>query len=207
MVLAWTLLIRPQHQHRDARRRPVDCRLAGAELDLIDVNDPTGQFKPPKRAELNHFRDALRRRASACPSSAAIAAAQDVTAAAACCRQPAFDKGPVTLRHDSHPPAPCRARVSKGEVLAFICGEGIDGKQIGKIDLQGSTAVVDARRLGSQADQGTGRRHAQRRRVACLEPRRPPPNRLRRKIIFNASPGCSSSKDRRRPSMRLRWKL
>ena len=29
-------------------------------LDLIDVNDPTGRFRPPSRAELDAFRDALR---------------------------------------------------------------------------------------------------------------------------------------------------
>jgi 23S rRNA (adenine2503-C2)-methyltransferase len=30
------------------------------KLDLIDVNDPSGRFCPPSRAELNAFRDALR---------------------------------------------------------------------------------------------------------------------------------------------------
>ncbi|MCX6890862.1 MAG: radical SAM protein, partial [Verrucomicrobia bacterium] len=28
--------------------------------DLIDVNDPSGRFRPPTAAELNGFRDALR---------------------------------------------------------------------------------------------------------------------------------------------------
>lgn len=30
-------------------------------LDLIDVNDPTGRFKPPSRTEMKRFRDALRK--------------------------------------------------------------------------------------------------------------------------------------------------
>jgi adenine C2-methylase RlmN of 23S rRNA A2503 and tRNA A37 len=30
-------------------------------LDLIDVNDVTGRFKPPSSHELNAFRDALRK--------------------------------------------------------------------------------------------------------------------------------------------------
>lgn len=30
-------------------------------LDLIDVNDPSGLFQPPSRAELDSFRDALRK--------------------------------------------------------------------------------------------------------------------------------------------------
>jgi 23S rRNA (adenine2503-C2)-methyltransferase len=30
------------------------------KLDLIDVNDPSGRFRPPSRAELDTFRDALR---------------------------------------------------------------------------------------------------------------------------------------------------
>jgi 23S rRNA (adenine2503-C2)-methyltransferase len=30
------------------------------KLDLIDVNDPSGKFRPPSDAERNTFRDALR---------------------------------------------------------------------------------------------------------------------------------------------------
>jgi 23S rRNA (adenine2503-C2)-methyltransferase len=31
------------------------------KLDLIDVNDPSGRFKPPSNEELDTFRDSLRR--------------------------------------------------------------------------------------------------------------------------------------------------
>ena len=52
--------LRRQHP---ARRRPgpgpADRRHAD-HLDLIDVNDPTGRFRPPSREELNTFRDELR---------------------------------------------------------------------------------------------------------------------------------------------------
>ena len=30
------------------------------KIDLIDVNDPTGRYRPPSPEELNAFRDALR---------------------------------------------------------------------------------------------------------------------------------------------------
>jgi 23S rRNA (adenine2503-C2)-methyltransferase len=60
ITLAWTLIA-------GVNTRPEDARLlaeltAGLPvlLDLIDVNDPTGQFRPPDAAELNAFRDALR---------------------------------------------------------------------------------------------------------------------------------------------------
>jgi 23S rRNA (adenine2503-C2)-methyltransferase len=59
VILAWTML-------SGINSRPEDARLL-AELtaglpvvvDLIDVNDATGQFVPPGRDELNAFRDAL----------------------------------------------------------------------------------------------------------------------------------------------------
>jgi 23S rRNA (adenine2503-C2)-methyltransferase len=61
VTLAWTLIA-------DVNTRPEDARLLAEltrglpfQLDLIDVNDPTGQFKPPSPAELNCFRDALRK--------------------------------------------------------------------------------------------------------------------------------------------------
>jgi superfamily I DNA and/or RNA helicase len=41
--------------------------------------------------------------------------------------------------------APVSSRSSKGELLAFVCdATGIEGKRIGKIELQGSTAIVEA---------------------------------------------------------------
>ncbi len=45
------------------RRRPALAELTRGQpiqLDLIDVNDPTGRFNPPTTAEYNAFRDVLR---------------------------------------------------------------------------------------------------------------------------------------------------
>ncbi len=60
VTLAWTLLA-------GVNTRPEDARLlaeltAGLPvlLDLIDVNDATGAFRPPGAEELDRFRDALR---------------------------------------------------------------------------------------------------------------------------------------------------
>jgi 23S rRNA (adenine2503-C2)-methyltransferase len=60
ITLAWTMM-------SGINTRPEDARLlaeltAGLpmRLDLIDVNDATGEFLPPGRQELDHFRDALR---------------------------------------------------------------------------------------------------------------------------------------------------
>src|SRR5205085_11411232 len=59
VTLAWTLL-------QGVNTRPQDVRLlaeltAGLpiRLDLIDVNDATGEFLPPSDAERRAFRDAL----------------------------------------------------------------------------------------------------------------------------------------------------
>src|SRR5438128_241407 len=38
---------------------------------------------------------------------------------------------------------PLPARTTKGEILSFLCGAGIDGKRVGRIDLRGATAVVE----------------------------------------------------------------
>jgi 23S rRNA (adenine2503-C2)-methyltransferase len=60
VILAWTLL-------SGVNTRPEDARLLAGltaglpvQVDLIDVNDPTGRFRPPGADELNRFRDALR---------------------------------------------------------------------------------------------------------------------------------------------------
>jgi 23S rRNA (adenine2503-C2)-methyltransferase len=44
----------------DAQRLADLTRGLPIKLDLIDVNDPSGRFLPPSRAELHAFRDALR---------------------------------------------------------------------------------------------------------------------------------------------------
>jgi 23S rRNA (adenine2503-C2)-methyltransferase len=60
VILAWTLIAGVNTRHEDARQLADLTRGLPIILNLIDVNDSTGQFKPPTRAELDHFRDALR---------------------------------------------------------------------------------------------------------------------------------------------------
>ena len=50
------------------------------KIDLFDVNDPTGKFKPPTRDELNAFRDALRKHIAA-PVLRRYSGGQDIHAA------------------------------------------------------------------------------------------------------------------------------
>jgi 23S rRNA (adenine2503-C2)-methyltransferase len=59
ITLAWTMIA-------GVNTRPADARMLAdltsglpIMLDLIDVNDPTGRFRPPSREELDVFRDAL----------------------------------------------------------------------------------------------------------------------------------------------------
>ena len=59
IVLAWTLLSGINTSPEDARQLAAWTSGLPVQLDLIDVNDPTGQFKPPGAEELNVFRDAL----------------------------------------------------------------------------------------------------------------------------------------------------
>jgi 23S rRNA (adenine2503-C2)-methyltransferase len=59
IVLAWTLLSGINTSPEDARQLAAWTAGLPVQLDLIDVNDPTGQFKPPEAEELNVFRDAL----------------------------------------------------------------------------------------------------------------------------------------------------
>jgi 23S rRNA (adenine2503-C2)-methyltransferase len=77
VTLAWTLL-------RGVNTRPEDARAlaeltAGlpVKLDLIDVNDATGEFLPPGAAELSAFRDALRAELGA-PVARRYSGGQDV---------------------------------------------------------------------------------------------------------------------------------
>lgn len=63
VTLAWTLLGGVNTHREDARALAELTRGLPIQLDLIDVNDPTGQFRPPSDEELNSFRDALREEA------------------------------------------------------------------------------------------------------------------------------------------------
>jgi 23S rRNA (adenine2503-C2)-methyltransferase len=60
VTLAWTLLAGVNTRPEDARLLAELTAGLPVMLDLIDVNDPTGEFRPPTAEELNAFRDALR---------------------------------------------------------------------------------------------------------------------------------------------------
>ena len=60
VTLAWTMMSGVNVSEADAQRLADLTRGLPIKLDLIDVNDPTGRFQPPSRAELDAFRDALR---------------------------------------------------------------------------------------------------------------------------------------------------
>jgi len=60
IILAWTMLAGINTRSEDARQLAELTAGLPIQLDLIDVNDPTGRFRPPTAAELNGFRDALR---------------------------------------------------------------------------------------------------------------------------------------------------
>lgn len=59
VVLAWTVLSGINTSADDARQLAALTAGLPIQLDLIDVNDPTGQFKPPSVKELKNFRDEL----------------------------------------------------------------------------------------------------------------------------------------------------
>jgi len=62
ITLAWTMISGLNVGEADAQQLADLTRDLPIKLDLIDVNDPTGRFRPPTRAELDAFRDALRAR-------------------------------------------------------------------------------------------------------------------------------------------------
>ena len=59
VTLAWIMIAGVNTREEDARQLAALTKGLPITLDLIDVNDPTGQFQPPARAELDTFRDAL----------------------------------------------------------------------------------------------------------------------------------------------------
>jgi 23S rRNA (adenine2503-C2)-methyltransferase len=60
VTLAWTMISGMNTRREDARALARLIDGLPITLDLIDVNDPTGRFRPPSREELNAFRDDLR---------------------------------------------------------------------------------------------------------------------------------------------------
>ena len=61
VTLAWTMISGVNTREEDARALAELTRGIPVKLDLIDVNDPTGRYRPPSSAELKIFRDALRK--------------------------------------------------------------------------------------------------------------------------------------------------
>ena len=59
VVLAWTMIAGVNTRPRDAEMLAELTRGLPIKLDLIEVNDPTGRFRPPSPEELGVFRDAL----------------------------------------------------------------------------------------------------------------------------------------------------
>jgi 23S rRNA (adenine2503-C2)-methyltransferase len=59
IVLAWTMMAGVNTRDEDARMLGDLTRGLPIKLDLIDVNDPSGRYRPPSADELNTFRDAL----------------------------------------------------------------------------------------------------------------------------------------------------
>lgn len=60
VTLAWTMISGVNVGEDDAQKLANLTLGLPIKLDLIDVNDPSGRFRPPSRAELDNFRDALR---------------------------------------------------------------------------------------------------------------------------------------------------
>ena len=65
VTLAWIMMAGINTGERDAEELAELVRGLPVKIDLIDVNDPTGRFKPPSREELGLFRDALRKHVGA----------------------------------------------------------------------------------------------------------------------------------------------
>jgi len=80
VTLAWPLIAGINTRPQDARQLAGLVRDLPVQLDLIDVNDPTGRFHPPGDAERSAFRDALRA-ALAAPVKRRYSGGKDIHAA------------------------------------------------------------------------------------------------------------------------------
>ena len=79
-TLAWTMIAGVNAREEDAVRLAEWTQGLPITLDLIDVNDATGRFRPPSAEELAAFRDALRRHLNM-PVARRYSGGQDVHAA------------------------------------------------------------------------------------------------------------------------------
>jgi len=77
VTLAWTMISGVNVSDGDAQRLADLTRGLPIKLDLIDINDPTGRFRPPTPPELDAFRDALRSRL-AMPVARRYSGGQDI---------------------------------------------------------------------------------------------------------------------------------
>lgn len=80
VTLAWTMMAGVNTRLEDIRQLAELTRGLPIKLDLIDVNDPTGRFRPPSPGELTAFRDALRANL-AMPVARRYSGGQDIQAA------------------------------------------------------------------------------------------------------------------------------
>ena len=80
VTLAWTMIEGENTRPEDAVQLAAWTRGLPVKIDLIDVNDPTGRYRPPTPATLAAFRDALRRHLSA-PVARRYSGGSDIHAA------------------------------------------------------------------------------------------------------------------------------
>ena len=80
VTLAWTMISGVNTSEDDARQLAALTKGIPIKLDLIDVNDSDGRFRPPSADELNAFRDALRKHLDA-PVVRRYSGGQDIHAA------------------------------------------------------------------------------------------------------------------------------
>ena len=80
VTLAWTMISGFNTREEDAVQLAELVRGLPITLDLIDVNDATGRFYPPSPAELDAFRDALRKHLQM-PVARRYSGGQDIHAA------------------------------------------------------------------------------------------------------------------------------
>lgn len=79
-MLAWTMISGINTGEEDAKQLAKLTRGLPVKLDLIDVNDPAGNYLPPSEEELKAFRDALRRHLAA-PVARRYSGGKDIGAA------------------------------------------------------------------------------------------------------------------------------
>jgi 23S rRNA (adenine2503-C2)-methyltransferase len=100
VVIAWTMMAGVNTREADAIQLAELTRGLPIVLNLIDVNDPTGRFRPPSPAELSAFRDALRTHLGM-PVSRRYSGGQDIHAA---CGMLVADRHATSIQ-DSRAPA------------------------------------------------------------------------------------------------------